>query len=389
MNTSLRIALVLNPFTLRRKGGEHAPCISRELLGRGHRVRVFGDVAGDVPHSRTPGEDEGIAPLDGTGLRDFAPDVIVAYDGLSPAAWRGARASASLDVPLVLVEEGLPDRGRAIERLLRAFGARAWGRLVRRQARRVVALDPVAVARAQREGFRPEIVTELRAGVDIHSFRPGLHSALIGQPSVGQHVLLFIGRLEPDRGLEVLVDVFARTVGQVSGWTLALAATGSYRTRIRAQVERLGISARVHWLGVPRAEELPGLLAGATALLVPALDDDVASLKIRRAMAAGIPVLVSDVARLRGTVDHDETGLVVPAGDRAAWIEAVQRLASDPNRRARWGSRARQVAVDSLSWEHVAERFEKVLHDAVSGHEAERERAAADAAEDEAGAQPA
>ncbi|MEM1449786.1 MAG: glycosyltransferase family 4 protein [Planctomycetota bacterium] len=373
MPKSLRIALVLNPFTLRRKGGEHAPSIAREMLGRGHAVRAFGDVVGGIPQSAVAEGAE--APLEGAGLRAFAPEIIVAYDGLSPAALRGARAAKSLDVPLVLVEEGFPDHGSLVERPLRVFGARAWGRLVRRMARRVIALDPVAERQAVEEGFAQEIVTTLPSGVDTGTFRPGLTSEVLHRHHVRGMVLLHIGRIEPGRGIDVLIDAFARTVGRRNDWSLVFCGTGSYRQLARAHAERLGIGASVHWSGVPRSEELPGLIGSATALLVPALDDDVASLKIRRAMACGVPVLVSDVARLVGTVDHDENGLVVPAGEVDAWTSAISRLASDPNRRERWGANGRTAAVERFSWPKIADQFEAVVSAEVEAYAEEKARA--------------
>ncbi len=365
-SASLRIALVLNPFTLRRKGGDHAPSLARELLGRGHAVRAFGDVIGGIPQSRleAAGED-GAAPLERAGLVTFEPDIIVAYDGLSPAAWRSARAASKLDVPLVLVEEGFEARGKLVERGLRYFGARAWGRLVRRHATRVIALDPVAEAQALRHGFSPDLVTVLPSGVDTSTFRPGLASEVLFRHRVEGEVLLHIGRMEPGRGIEALIDAFAQTVGRRGDWSLVFAGTGTHRDALRAQADRLGVGARVHWTPVPRTAELPGLFGASTALLVPALDDDVASLKLRRAMACGVPVLVSDVARLSGTVVHDSSGLVVPAGDRAAWAQAISRLSSDPNRRARWGQTARRSTTERFSWPRIVDQLEQVLIEAV------------------------
>ncbi|MEM9800842.1 MAG: glycosyltransferase family 4 protein [Planctomycetota bacterium] len=371
---SLRLALVLNPFTLKRKGGEHAPSIAREMLGRGYAVRVFGDVAGDIPQSALESNAEGsAAPLERAGMGAFAPDVVIAYDGLSPAAWRGARAARSLGVPLILVEEGFPDHGQPVERSLRMFGARAWGRLVRRTARRVIALDPVAQSQAVREGFDPDIVSVLPSGVDVETFRPGLSSEVLRRHHVRGMVLLHIGRIEPGRGIDVLMDAFARSVGQRHDWSLVFCGTGSYRQAARAHAERLGIGANVHWAGVPRPEELPGLVGSATALLVPALDDDVASLKIRRAMACGVPVLISDVSRLAGTIDHDENGLIVPRGDLEAWRAAISRLASDPSRRERWGKSAREVAISRFSWPRVVDRVEDLVVHEVALHRAAEE----------------
>lgn len=367
-SSSLRIALVLNPFTLRRKGGDHAPWVARELLGRGHAVRAFGDVIGGIPQSRLEtASDDGTAPLERAGLVTFEPDVIVAYDGLSPAAWRSARAAAKLGVPLILVEEGFPDTGKLVERGLRYFGSRAWGRLVRRTATHIIALDPVAKAQALRQGFDPDLITVLPSGVDTSTFRPGLSSEVLYRHHVAGEVLLHLGRIEPGRGIDALIDAFAQTVGRRGDWSLVFAGTGSHRDQLRAQADRLGVGARVHWTPVPRTAELPGLFGASTALLVPALDDDVASLKIRRAMACGVPVLVSDVARLSGTVAHDESGLVVPAGDRAAWTQAISRLSSDPNRRARWGRTARITTTERFSWPRIVDQLERIIVDAAAG----------------------
>jgi|GEM_PF-766902 len=368
---SLRIALVLNPLTLRRMGGEHAPFLARELLGNGHAVRAFGDVSGDIPQSGIEESAEGgAAPLERHGLRGFEPDIIIAYDGHSPAAWRAARAARELKVPLVLVEAGFPPHGKPVERALRSVGRALWGGLVRRTVSAVVALDHAAERQATERGFRPEIVTVQPSGVDGGIFRPGLSSDVLHRNGINGRVLLHVGRIEPGRGIEVLIQAFARTLGRLDGWSLVFCGNGSFRPGARAVAERLGIGAHVHSIGINVDAELPGLLASASALLVPVLDDDVASLKIRRSMACGVPVIASDVKRLSGLVENDVNGLVVEAGDLAAWQRAIARFAADPARRARWGRSAFERAEERFVWPKVASRFEDLLQDLVAGSRA-------------------
>jgi len=369
---SLRIAIVLDPFALRRKGGEHAPRIARELLSRGHEVRAFGDARGDVPRSSAGPLVGDVAPLEGAGVMGYRPDVLVAYDALSPAAFHGARCARRLGVPLVLVEEGFPTKGRPIERAKRWFGERVWGALVRRTATRLVALDSVGERQARGEGFDPERIQVLHAGVDLTTFRPGLASELPRRHGVAGRYLLHIGRVEEGRGLEQVVAAFAATVGRREDWSLVFAGVGGARARLRAQAEQLGIGARVHWIGVPRAEELPGLLGSATALVVATRDDDVASLKVRRAMACGVPVLGSNVPRLADLVEDHGSGLLVPAGDPGAWAEALRALAGDPVRRERWGRRGRELAEQRFAWPEIGARFEALLVRATQRRRAEQ-----------------
>ncbi|MBL8862877.1 MAG: glycosyltransferase family 4 protein [Planctomycetes bacterium] len=361
MPQPLRIAILVNPFTLGRKWGAHAPELARELLGAGHTVRGFGAPPGALPRSGGSPEVEGGALADDVvGVTGYEPDAVIAYDSLSPAAWVGARAARKLHVPLVLVEAAAGEqRGR--QWLFQALGRRLWGRTVRNATSAVVALDAVARERVLAHGFPASKIEVLPAGVDLAAYRPGLSSGIVTRHHIRGRVLLYVGRIAAERGLEVLVRAFAASVGQRADWSLVLAGEGPARAELRALIERLGIASRVHWTGLPRAEELPGLLSASTLLAIPALDDSVRGLNVTRAMACGLPILVSDRPNLQVLVEHDRHGLVVPAGDHAAWREALQRAAMSPDARRRWSLHVRAAAEERYAWPRVARRFEGLV----------------------------
>jgi len=360
--SSLRIAILVNPFTLHRRGGDHAPALARELLGLGHSVRAFGAPPGAIPRSGAVAAVESPSAADeAMGPRSFAPDAVVAYDALSPAAWLGARTARALSVPLVLVEPGVRGEERLTSRLLAGAGEFLWGRMVRRAAGSVVALDPGARARVLAQGFPPGRVVLLPGGVDLGAYRPGLASALILSHHIRGRILLYVGQIAPGRGVEVLARAFARTVGQRDDWSLVLVGEGPARAELRALVERLGMGARVHWLGRPRDEELPGLFSASTLLAVPALDDRVRGSNVARAMACGLPVLASDLPNLRGLVEPEGSGLVAPPGDLDAWTEMLRRASMSPDARRRWGRRGRELAEQNLGWPRVARAFETLI----------------------------
>jgi glycogen(starch) synthase len=371
LNPPLRIALLLNPFTSARTGGDHAPELARELAVLGHTVRVFGPTQATT--SKPSGTDSteaatdpsagdtAEAPLEALVPRRFAPDAIVAYDAHSPAAMLGARTARALSIPLILVEAGArTERGR-ISRLYHGATEMLWGRYVRRTASALVALDPLARKRALVGGFPEDRVVTLAPGVDPEDYQPGLVSSLIQRHRIRGRILLYVGRIERNRGLDVLVRAFERTVGQRDDWSLVLVGEGSARADLRATIDRLGIGARVHWLGRVRSEELAGLFSSCTLLAVPSLDDSVRGRNVVRAMSCGRPVLVSDRPNLRTLVQHEVTGLVVPPGDVEAWTEALQRAAMSPDARRRWGRRAREVAGKRFSWGNVAQVFESMI----------------------------
>ncbi len=358
------MALLVDPLTLGTKGGDHAPELARELLGRGHVVRGFGAPPGVIPHSSEVEHGE-------MRLATWRPDVLVAYDALSPTAWLGARTARRHSAGLVLVEAGIEQRPSPV-RALQWVGERLWGRFVRHTANALVALDPVAERLALHEGFPVQSITNLPQGVDLEHYRPGLSSALIARHRIRGRILLYIGRLEESRGLRTLLHAFAATVGQRGDWSLVLAGEGADRATLRAMADQLGVSEGVHWLPRPRPEELPALIGGSTLLAVPALHDDVRGKQIPRAMGCGIPVLASDLPRLRYFVEPEETGLLAAPGNRNAWVEILQLAAGSPMGRSRWGTRAREVALERFAWPRIAGDFERVLFEAVRAQRASR-----------------
>src|SRR5258706_8569885 len=178
VSEELRVALLLDPLSLsldaqglRVKWASHAPELARELLGRGHPVRGFGAPPGLIPRS-SPDHDPEDARALGSRLLQFAPDVIVAYDALSPAALRGARVARKLGATLILVDGGWRRGLRWKDRTLRRIGQRLWGPYVRRTAGAVVALDPLAEEQVLEDGFPRELVRVIPHRVDVQAFRP-------------------------------------------------------------------------------------------------------------------------------------------------------------------------------------------------------------------------
>lgn len=352
MTVSLRIALLLDPTRSRGRDGLHASQLARELLARGHTVRAWGAPPGSIPRS---GDDEG----GDEGPASFRPDAVFAYAALSPAAWRGARLARRLDVPFLPIETGMGASFGPLDRVLLWAGERLWGRMVKRATTAAVAIDPVVRSDLVAEGFSPDRVHIIPRGVDLGLFRPGLSSAIVSRHRIPGRILLFAGPLERERGAHLLVEAFARTVGQRGDWSLVLAGEGRELRELRAMVERLGVGSRVFFLPATREEELPGLLGHSTLFAVPALDDRTRGVRLAQALACGRPVLISDRPRLTALVEHEACGLVVPVAEGpAGWTAALQRAAVSPEARKRWGSRARELAEEHLAWPGIAASFE-------------------------------
>jgi glycosyltransferase involved in cell wall biosynthesis len=155
----------------------------------------------------------------------------------------------------------------------------------------------------------------------------------------GDFLALFVGRLEREKGVELLLDAWGRAdLGD--GAALAFAGEGP----LRGAVERAGGRA----LGrVPRSE-LPALYAAADTLVLPSIRTatfvEPWGLVVNEAMHQGTPILASDAvgAVAGGLVRDGRNGLVAPAGDADALAARIRSLAENPELRERLGRAARE-----------------------------------------------
>ncbi len=138
---------------------------------------------------------------------------------------------------------------------------------------------------------------------------------------------VFCGRLEREKGVDVLLAAFARVRGEVPTARLRIVGDGSERDRLEQRARTLGLAAAVSfngWLDPPAVERQ---LADAWALVAPSLWAEPLGLVALEAMVRGVPVLASAVGGLSETVEDGATGLLVPNGDALALGDRMIALA--------------------------------------------------------------
>ena len=259
---------------------------------------------------------------------------------LLPAALWLARTSGS---PVVYdVHEYLGQTTRTkrwIPGPLRRPLARVVERAERRAARRldgVVTANEDLAARFAADGARAVSVTN----------SPWSDAFPAPAPVPDAPVVLYVGGLGPLRGLEVMRAAFPR-VG-VPGARLVLAGPG----------DPGDLPPGAEAIGVVDHSAVPGLLAAARVAWIPLQRhgnyDRAVPTKLVEAMAAGRPVVASDLGRMGAMVRAAGCGVVVPPADVDAHAEALRRLLSDPDEAARMGAAGRAAFVEGLGFESQA-----------------------------------
>ncbi|KPK95243.1 MAG: hypothetical protein AMJ88_01130 [Anaerolineae bacterium SM23_ 63] len=154
-------------------------------------------------------------------------------------------------------------------------------------------------------------------------------------------LLLYIGRVAKEKGLDLLVKAFAKVIAERPQTRLLLVGDGPYRRPLESIVERHGLSSKIIFTGIVPHEEIPDYAAAADLFVFTSVTDT-QGLVLVEAMAAGVPVVAVEAP---GPIDvlAEGGGLLVPAEDDA-FVQAVLTLLENEIRRKEMGEEALRLA---------------------------------------------
>jgi glycosyltransferase involved in cell wall biosynthesis len=164
---------------------------------------------------------------------------------------------------------------------------------------------------------------------------PSTHAAPLAKPT-----MLAVGRLVHQKGVDVLLEAFARAAPALPDWRLALLGDGPLREALEARARTLEIAGRVDWLG--RVEDPFPYYRGARMLVMASRFEGIPN-ALLEAMSCGLPAIVTDGSPgPLELVEHEITGLVVPVENPVALADAIRQLAGDAALRTRLGEAGRE-----------------------------------------------
>ncbi|AWJ92197.1 glycosyltransferase family 1 protein (plasmid) [Azospirillum baldaniorum] len=173
-----------------------------------------------------------------------------------------------------------------------------------------------------------------------------LHNAVPGPETIPERAedgpvrLLFLGRLIKLKGIDVLLDALASDVCRSRSWQLTIAGDGDLET-YRAQAKALGLEERVRFTGWLDQTGCRKELVQAHVLVQPSMFEGL-PMSVLEAMANGLTIVATPVGSVGDAIADEETGLLVPPGDRTALADALARVIDDAELRRRLGQGARR-----------------------------------------------
>jgi L-malate glycosyltransferase len=182
-------------------------------------------------------------------------------------------------------------------------------------------------------------------GLDGSSVRREL-GAGPGDPLVG-----VVGRLVRDKGGIHFLRAAAQVAREFPGARFLFAGRGTEEEALKRAAADLGISGKVAFLGF--REDIPEVTAALDLSVLPSVDCDASSAVLKEAMAAGRPVVATDIGGAAEIVEEGETGFVVPAADPEALAAAIASVLRKPDRGRGMGAAGRERVRSLFSQERL------------------------------------
>ena len=370
----MRVVLVC-PYAWEAAGGVqvHVKNLAARLLERGHDATVLAPTLAppSEPWVRSVGRPlrvsyQGtvapIAPLSyrrtRAALDALRPDVVHVHEPLTPSASMFATLAAK--APVVATVHAYLDRSVVME-LAAPILRRVWRR---------VTLG-IAVSQAAASFLRralPEAALEIVPnGVDVGAFTRA--EPLKDLPQ-GRRIL-WVNRLDAQKGFPIALAAFTKVLAEVPDAEFVVVGEGKDREALALLTE--SARERLDMRGAQPNERVPSYLAACEVFVSPAVGQESFGIALVEAMAAGLPVVATDIPGYREVVSDGVEGLLVPPRDPEALAAGLVRVLTETGLAARLGEAGRERA-RTFDWPIVVDRLEELYGRAIESAGYHRQR---------------
>lgn len=317
-------------------------------------------------------------------ILDFAAHENIAYDLLYSHYWLSGEVACLLRPQLAASWAHIAHTLGLVKNRSLAEGARPEPRLRIQVEGEIAQQADLLIASTADEaydlmdlyGADPERVVIVPPGVDLAMFQPMDRAVARREIGYGSgRLLLFVGRLERLKGVEVAIralallrdrrhdDVRLLILGEDSH-----EGDESEKDRLKAIASEVGVRDRVDFIGSVAHHELPYFYAAADVCVMPSYSESFGLVALE-AQSCGCPVVASGVSGLRSVVRDEVSGYLIDQHDAAAYAERIGRVLADRELAEQMGRRGRLLA-QRFSWTRTADRLEVLFDGLVERNQA-------------------
>ena len=236
--------------------------------------------------------------------------------------------------------------------VIRSGGQIAAQRAAYTFAHKVIANSRAAAARLAAERVAAEKIVIVPNGLDIARFPIAPRRPMLRR-------FITVANLRPEKGYDVLIDAAPEVLRRFPDATFECVGAGPLFDELRAAAAARGVAHAFVFSG--HQDDIAVRLANADVFVLPSYTEALPN-AVLEAMAAGLPVVATDVGGVGEVVSHGRTGILVPAGDARVLAHTMAEVLANPAWAGALGDAARAEVQDRYSFDRMVSAFEDIYH---------------------------
>lgn len=293
-------------------------------------------------------------------------DLVVFHAIFTHSAWAGHKAAKRAGLPYAVFTHGMLDpwfnRQYPLKKLKKQLTWRTGPFPLLRDAKRVIFTNEPE-KRLAAQSFTPFEVKPavIRFGVGRPVFDQAAADAALSEslPELeGRRFFLYLSRIHPKKGADLLVDAYADVVGEDDEWRLVIAGPeeSDFGAQVRQRVKERGLEHRIIFPGLVRGDLKWGLMSRAEAFVLPSHQENF-GLVIAESLAVGRPVFITPQVNIYEQVEQGGGGLVRPDTREGASSMLRDWLSMPPEAQAQMSQNAQHIFNTSFEVRNSADDF--------------------------------
>lgn len=314
-----------------------------------------------IPNLRSPGN----LPRLIRYLRQYRPDIV--HTQLEFANTLGSLAAWLLQIPSLATLHVMEE----ISKQSREY----WRHRLMWTSLRICARKVLTVSNCTRdfflqtEHFPPEKLMTIYNGIDLSSYPsiPSDPSRLPAELGIapGESVLITVAYLREPKGIQFMLQALPAVLAQRPNCRYLIVGDGEFRPTLEQIARDLGIAERVIFTG--KRADIPALLGLSDIFVLPTLNDALPTV-LMESMAAGKPIVASNLGGVPEMVIDGENGLLVPLQDPQKLAQACMKLLEDPTGAVAMGETGKRMVTEHFSIEGQCRRLEEIYSEIIAGN---------------------
>jgi len=200
---------------------------------------------------------------------------------------------------------------------------------------------------------QPEKIEVIPNGVDLEQFICASNGKKLREElnlPLNDPIVFFVGRFSVRKGIHILMDAFKHVVKEIPNAKLLIAGKGFLKEYLKHKAKANKIAENVKFLGCIFGKALAKFYMASDVVVCPSIFAEAFGIVILEAMAAGKPVIATNVGGIPEIVNHEVNGLLVEPHDVKELSNAIIRLLSNDKERQRMGKNARKKVEERYDW---------------------------------------